>query len=96
MTNETVKSWPTTLVELDIYELKKILKRRLKEIEELGEPEFDHWDTLEMRMQVYQRYSTSIKSISDALYAMQKLLEAYISRAEQKLKTEKIDNKEDK
>lgn len=80
---------PTTLVELNIYELKKILKRRLKEIKELGEPDFDDWSYPKPRIQTYEKYYASIKSISATLHAMQNLLEAYINKDTKELEKQK-------
>ena len=80
---------PTTLVELNIYELKKILKRRLKEIKELGEPDFDDWSYPKPRIQTYEKYYASIKSISATLYAMQNLLETYINKDTKELEKQK-------
>ena len=87
--NETVKVLPTALIGLNLRELMIILERRLETIKGITEPDAYERKYPDEKLKFYKRHYENVKSISDILYAMQKVLEDYIKEGTKELNKQK-------
>ena len=85
----TVKILPTTLIGLNLEELKIILERRLNTIENITDPDFLEMRYPDTKIKFYKKHYENVKSISDVLYAMQNVLEDYIKEGTKELEKQK-------
>ena len=83
--NETVLNNPTTLIRLNLKELKIILERRLDTIENITDPDFLEMRYPNTKIKFYKKHYENVESIRDVLYAMQNVLEDYIKEGTKEL-----------
>lgn len=79
----TVKGEPAALVALNLYEIKKILKRRFKTMEGIVNPSIYEMKFPDAKIKFYKKHCENINAINAALYALQNILEKYIKEIEE-------------
>ena len=87
----TVKILPTTLIRLNLKELKIILERRLNTIENITDPDFLEMRYPDTKIKFYKKHYENVQSIGDVLYAMQNVLEDYIKEGTKELEKQKAE-----
>ena len=87
--NETVLNNPTTLIRLNLKELKIILERRLDTIENITDPDFLEMRYPNTKIKFYKKHYENVESIRDVLYAIQTVLENYIKEERKELEKQK-------
>ncbi len=78
--NETVTSQvlPTSLIRLNLKELKIILELRLNTIEGIVNPSSYEMKFPDAKIKFYKKHYENVELIRDVLYAIQNVLEDYI------------------